>query len=174
VQICRCLWLLYGDVGKHINMENVHSETNVWHISTIFGFCMIVVSPICKWPSRWWIFWSHCLLWEHHTHCFHIFIHVIVLWMYTNAINTQLKYIEKCNSTCFNVHRWTEEDLQSSVNIVYVSITYPNYIIMLGVWECCKCRCLYPLSFVLCGSIWNSVKFFVFWFQRVLQSENEK
>jgi len=25
------------------------------------------------------------------THCFHICIHVIVLWMYTNAINTQLK-----------------------------------------------------------------------------------
>jgi len=28
------------------------------------------------------------------THCFHVCIHVIVLWMYTNAINTQLKYID--------------------------------------------------------------------------------
>jgi len=45
---------------------------------------------------------------------------------------------------------------------------------MLGVWGCCKCGCLYSSSFVLCGSVWNSVKFFVFWFQRVLQSENEK
>jgi len=25
---------------------------------------------------------------------------------------------------------------------------------------CCKCRCLYPSSFVVCGSVWNSVEFF--------------
>ena len=58
VQICKCLWLLYGEVGKHISVENVHSETIVWHFITIFGFCMIIVSPNCKWASRWCIFWS--------------------------------------------------------------------------------------------------------------------
>ena len=33
-------------------------------------------------------------------------------------------------------------------------------------WGCCsiphKCRCLYPSSFVLCKSIWNSVEFLLF------------
>jgi len=43
-------------------MENVHSETIVWHFITIFGFCMIIVSPNCKWISRRCIFWSRCLL----------------------------------------------------------------------------------------------------------------
>ena len=38
VQICKCLWLLYGEVGKHISMEDVHSETTVWHFFTIFDF----------------------------------------------------------------------------------------------------------------------------------------
>jgi len=37
-------------------------------------------------------------------------------------------------------------------------------------WGCCsspcKCRCLYPSSCVLCGSVWNSVEFFVVWFQK--------
>ena len=47
VQICKCLWLLYGEVGKHISMENIHSGTVVWHFITVFGFC-IVVSPSCK------------------------------------------------------------------------------------------------------------------------------
>jgi hypothetical protein len=39
--VCRCLWLLYGEVCKHIRMENVHSETTVSHFIAIFGFCMI-------------------------------------------------------------------------------------------------------------------------------------
>jgi len=29
-------------------MENVHSETIVRHFITVFGFCMIIVSPNCK------------------------------------------------------------------------------------------------------------------------------
>ena len=48
VLISRCLWLIYGEAGKHIGMENMHSETNIWHFITIVGFCMIIVSPSCK------------------------------------------------------------------------------------------------------------------------------
>ena len=29
----------YGEVGKYINMENLPSETIVWHFISIFGFC---------------------------------------------------------------------------------------------------------------------------------------
>jgi hypothetical protein len=40
--------MVKGRGGKHISKENVHSETVVWHCSTVFGFCMIIVSAICK------------------------------------------------------------------------------------------------------------------------------
>ena len=59
-------------------------------------------------------------------HCFHICIHVIALRMYTNAIKTQNTLIEQCISTYFSTQMWAQEDLQSSVNIVYVSI-FVNY-----------------------------------------------
>jgi len=37
-------------------MENLHSETVVWHFISIFGFCMILASTSCKWAFRWCIF----------------------------------------------------------------------------------------------------------------------
>ena len=46
--------------------------------------------------------------------------------MYTNAIKTQNTLIEQCISTYFSTQMWAQEDLQSSVNIVYVSI-FVNY-----------------------------------------------
>ena len=85
------------------------------------------------------------------------------------------------------------KDLQSAVNIVCVSafVNYKNIgsdkmqlnsvdISSINTSKLhhnagpCVCRCLYPSSFVLCGSVWNSVEFFVVWFQKVLQSKNEK
>jgi len=47
---------------------------------------------------------------------------------------------------------------------VHSPLTHPNYIITLSTWWWCSspnmCSCLFPSSFVLCGSVWNSVEFF--------------
>jgi len=117
VQICKCLWLLCGELGRHISMENEHSETIIWHFITVFGFYMTFVSPSCNehWDS---LYFEATLCTKNTTHCFHICIRVIVLWMYTNAIKPQLKntLIEQCTSTCFIVQR-----IYSQLLTLYVS-----------------------------------------------------
>ena len=78
MQVCKCLWLLYEEVGEHISMGNVHNETDVWHFITIFGFCMIIVSPNCN-EHRGGVYFEVTVCCKNTTHCFHICIHVIVL-----------------------------------------------------------------------------------------------
>jgi len=80
VQICKCVWLFYGEgeVGKCISMENVHSETVVWHFITSFGFCMIIVSPIIN-EHRDGVYFEVTVCCKNTTPCFHICIRVTVL-----------------------------------------------------------------------------------------------
>ncbi len=90
VQICKCLCLLYGEVGKHISMENVHCETIVWHLIKFLVFVWWLSAPVVN-EQRDGVYFEVTVCCKNTTHCFHICIHVIVLWMYTNAIKTHLK-----------------------------------------------------------------------------------
>ena len=80
MQIGKWLWLLYGEgeVGKHISMEYIHSETVVWHFVTVFGFCMIIVSQIIN-EHRDGVYFEVTVCCKNTTHCFHTCIHVTVL-----------------------------------------------------------------------------------------------
>ena len=120
VQMCKCLWLWYGEVGKHISMENVHSETDVWHFITVFGFCMLSASNVNE--HRDSVHFEVTVCCKNTTHCFHICVHVIVLWMYTNAIKTLLK-IQWLNNALLHVSpsKGEHRRIYSQVLTLYMS-----------------------------------------------------